>query len=104
MIALAIVLSIVVALLSVLVAGLLRSHADILKALHDLGVGVGDPNVAEDLGQQAAPVSFTGGNPKQPVTMGPPLPAERNSTAAPAIAGVTPAGDALAFSWPEEIG
>ena len=43
MVALAIVLSVVVLLLAVLVAGLLRSHADILKALHDLGVGVGEP-------------------------------------------------------------
>jgi hypothetical protein len=97
-IALAIVLSIVVVLLSVLVAGLLRSHADILKALHDLGVGVGDPNAGDDRDQRAAPVSFTTGTSKLPVTMGPPLPAERNSTAAPPIAGVTPAGDALAFS------
>src|SRR5262245_37816052 len=30
-------------LLGVLVAGLLRSHAEILRALHDLGVGIGDP-------------------------------------------------------------
>ena len=30
-------------LLTVLVAGLLRSHADILRSLHELGVGVGDP-------------------------------------------------------------
>ena len=44
MVALAIVLSVVVLLLAVLVAGLLRSHADILKALHDLGVGVGEPS------------------------------------------------------------
>ena len=41
MVALAIALSAVVLLLAVLVAGLLRSHADILKALHDLGLGVG---------------------------------------------------------------
>ena len=46
MVALAVVLSVVVLLLAVLVAGLLRSHADILKALHDLGVGVGEPGVA----------------------------------------------------------
>ncbi len=98
MVALAIVLSVVVVLLSVLVAGLLRSHADILKALHDLGVGVGDPNAGHDLDQRAAPVSFTAGGPKQPVTMGPALPAERDSTGAPAIVGVTPAGDALAFA------
>ena len=43
MVALAIVVSAIVLLLAVLVAGLLRSHADILKALHDLGAGVGDP-------------------------------------------------------------
>ena len=47
MVALAIVLSVVVLLLAVLVAGLLRSHADILKALHDLGVGVGEPSGAD---------------------------------------------------------
>jgi hypothetical protein len=32
-------LGVVVALLGVLVVGLLRSHADVLRALHDLGVG-----------------------------------------------------------------
>ena len=32
-------LGVVVALLAVLVIGLLRSHADVLRALHDLGVG-----------------------------------------------------------------
>ena len=44
MVALSVVLGAVVLLLAVLVAGLLRSHADILKALHDLGAGVGDPS------------------------------------------------------------
>ena len=44
MVALVLVLTFVVLLLGVLVAGLLRSHADILKALHDLGAGVGDPS------------------------------------------------------------
>lgn len=38
-------LALVVALLAVLVAGLLRSHAEILKALHDLGVDL-DPDRA----------------------------------------------------------
>lgn len=38
--------SVVLALLVVLVAGLLRSHADILRALHGLGAGVGDPSDA----------------------------------------------------------
>jgi hypothetical protein len=100
MVALVIVLTVVVLLLTVLVAGLLRSHADILKALHDLGVGVGDPAQdqpnagAHNHGHnQAGPVSSP-----VPFTMGPPLPGERDSTSAPTIAGVTPTGDALAVT------
>jgi len=40
--AIAVGLLVVVALLGVLVVGLLRSHAEILRALHDLGVHLGD--------------------------------------------------------------
>ncbi len=43
MTALVILLSFVVGLLTVLVAGLLRSHAEVLRALHDLGVSL-DPD------------------------------------------------------------
>ena len=103
MVALAVVLSVIVLLLGVLVAGLLRSHADILKALHDLGVGVGEPTATDQSdhrhdhgggagarnGSEAVPI---------PLTMGPPLPGERNSTSAPTVAGVTPGGDALAVA------
>lgn len=39
-------LGVAVLLLSVLVAGLLRSHAEILKALHDLGAGLESDNSA----------------------------------------------------------
>lgn len=39
MTALIVSLTVVVALLAILVAGLLRSHAEILRSLHDLGVG-----------------------------------------------------------------
>lgn len=39
-VALAVGMALVVALLAVLVVGLLRSHAEILKALHDLGVNL----------------------------------------------------------------
>ena len=46
MIALVVVSTFVVLVLGVLVAGLLRSHADILRSLHELGVGVGDPAAA----------------------------------------------------------
>jgi hypothetical protein len=100
-VALAIVLSVVVLLLGVLVAGLLRSHADILKALHDLGVGVGEPGESgapvggrEHHGGESGPVRAG----PVPLTMGPPLPGERSSTSAPTIAGVTPRGDALAVT------
>src|SRR5665213_2462235 len=115
MVALVIVLTVVVLLLAVLVAGLLRSHADILKALHDLGVGVGDPTQdltgdnAHDHGHDHGRNQRRAGNRDRsangapisspvPFTMGPPLPGERNSTSAPTIAGVTPTGDALAIT------
>src|ERR1700733_10592428 len=95
MVALAIILSVVVLLLGVLVAGLLRSHADILKALHDLGAGVGDP-----LGPPVGRHSQLGIDDSHdgPLVIGPPLPGERNSTSAPTIAGVTPNGDAVAVA------
>ncbi|MGV3759171.1 MAG: hypothetical protein ACO1PW_06450 [Actinomycetota bacterium] len=46
--AIIIALGLVVALLSVLVIGLLRSHAEILKALHDLGVNLEHGHEAGD--------------------------------------------------------
>jgi hypothetical protein len=82
-IALLVVLTFVVLLLGILVAGLLRSHADILRSLHELGVGVGDP---------AAP-----GVPTVPVDMSP-GPAGMTLGPAPAIAGLTPSGDARAVA------
>jgi hypothetical protein len=94
MLVLVLLLTFVVLLLGILVAGLLRSHADILRALHDLGAGVGDPSLHErHEGNDAArsPVAV-------PFTMGPPLPAERNASWAQTLAGVTPQGDALAIA------
>jgi hypothetical protein len=82
-----------VVLLAVLVVGLLRSHADILRALHSLGAGVGDP---ADAG--ATPHGGAPGGRGTPVTMGPPLPPERSATSAHDLAGVTPQGDAVAVS------
>lgn len=87
MIALIVVSTFVVLLLGILVAGLLRSHADILRALHELGVGVGDPSaqdpsVATSVPAPAAPLS---------------VPYD-GSDAAPDIAGLTPDGDARAVS------
>lgn len=99
MVALAIVLCAVVALLAVLVAGLLRSHADILKALHDLGVGVGDPATAVPAPARRRSRREGDHAPNAtPLTIGPQLPGERDSVSAPAIGGTTPGGDALAVS------
>jgi hypothetical protein len=87
-VALIVILTVLVCLLTMLVAGLLRSHADILRALHSLGAGVGDP-AANDGGQAV------------PVTMGPsvpPLPGERNSVSVFDLSGSTPSGDAIALS------
>lgn len=83
MLALVIVSTFVVLLLGILVAGLLRSHADILRSLHELGVGVGDPAKSVSV---AAPVALVAPD------AGPAL------GAAPAVAGVTPAGDARAVA------
>lgn len=85
MVALVIVSTFVVLVLGILVAGLLRSHADILRALHELGAGVGDPSA-----MAAAPVSA-------PVTLAQPA-SSPPLGAAPAIAGVTPSGDARAVA------
>jgi hypothetical protein len=97
MVALVLILTFVVILLGILVAGLLRSHADILKSLHDLGAGVGDPSASGLVGH-----GHSGGSAAQavpvPLTFGSPLPAERDAVSAPTIAGVTPGGDALAVT------
>jgi hypothetical protein len=82
-VALVIVSTFVVLVLGILVTGLLRSHADILRSLHELGVGVGDPAAA---GPVAAPVTMV--TPASSPALG----------AAPAIAGVTPTGDARAIA------
>jgi hypothetical protein len=82
-IALLVVLTFVVLLLGILVAGLLRSHADILRSLHELGVGVGDP---AGPATQTVPVEMSSG--PAGMTLGP----------APAIAGRTPSGDARAVA------
>lgn len=83
MLALVVVDTVVVVLLGVLVAGLLRSHADILRALHELGAGVGDP-----AGAPAAPA---------PVQLGPRLAPGRGSQVVDLV-GVDPSGAALVLA------
>ncbi|MCB0995684.1 MAG: hypothetical protein KDB21_11370 [Acidimicrobiales bacterium] len=57
MTALVVALAVVVGLLAVLVIGLLRSHADILRALHELGVDL-DPDAADSPAGVTSPVAF----------------------------------------------
>lgn len=88
MLALVVVLLVVVALLSVVVTGLLRSHADIARSLHSLGVGLGDPSATGEH-ENALPRV-------QPAAV-PTLPAER-SRGVHDLEGVTPAGEAIVIS------
>src|ERR1700744_1130134 len=86
MVALVVVSTFVVLVLGILVAGLLRSHADFLRALHDLGAGVGDPAAGAAAAPTPAPITLT--SPAQSPALGD----------APAIAGLTPMGDARAIA------
>lgn len=93
MLALVCICVVMVLLLSVLVVGLLRSHADILRALHSLGAGIGDPSDHAASGRQAGEELRSA-----PVVLGPRLPPERDSGTISDIEGTTPDGDALAIS------
>jgi hypothetical protein len=84
MTAVTVALSVAVLLLAVLVAGLLRSHAEILKALHDLGAGL-------ELDRTAAgpvPVAIEGVR----------TPRVAGSSAPEAISGTTLDGESVAVS------
>ncbi len=89
MTALVVALAVVVALLVVLVAGLLRSHADILRILHDAGLSHdenatdADSSTATRAGARRAGVA-------------PSRPTDGPSPEAADIAGLTPDGDAVA--------
>jgi len=84
MTALVVALGVVVAVLAVLVAGLLRSHADILRALHELGVT--EDKLSEPSHNDAPGFSTQPGVPQ-------PRPTEGEPTAHD-IAGATPTGGA----------
>ncbi|HMV75725.1 MAG TPA: hypothetical protein PKB00_14210, partial [Microthrixaceae bacterium] len=103
-------LGVVVALLAVLVVSLLRSHAEILRALHDLGVDLDPSNPAEvaraTRAARAAATDLSGGAPagggavpteSSFVTRdGVPEPGDLLGTAAFDLSGLDPAGDAVA--------
>lgn len=78
-------LAVVVGLLGVLVAGLLRSHAEVLRTLHDMGVNL-DPARAE--------------GPEQAMrtAIGVPRPRTTEGLGAVDLAGESPAGDPVAVA------
>jgi hypothetical protein len=80
------VFGVVLALLAVLVAGLLRSHAEILRALHDLGVDL-DPRAEAGISTSiGSPAVRSRDVPRRP---------SRDATD---IAGVTPDHDAVSIA------
>ncbi len=86
--ALVVALTVAVALLGVLVAGLLRGHADVLRALHQLGVDM-DPSAPA--GRPAAPVAVAAPGVR-------PTPARPDAGDVMDLTGVTPAGDAVSLA------
>jgi hypothetical protein len=77
-------LTVAVALLGLLVTGLLRAHADVLRALHQMGLNL-DPARSED-GGSVSPVPPPGVRP---------TPARPPDTAVIDLTGATPSGDAI---------
>lgn len=77
-------LALVVLMLGVLVAGLLRSHAEILKALHELGAGL----ELDRTGAGPVPVTLDGVVPPRP----------QGSAAPDSLVGVTLDGETAAYS------
>jgi hypothetical protein len=96
-------LGVVVALLGVLVVGLLRSHADVLRALHE--VGVGEDQLAGSARAQRAARAGAGGTPNDSGEAGSPGIRTVDGVAAPGatsalgrlvdIDGATPDGGAV---------
>lgn len=95
MVALAVLQLVVIALLAVLVVGLLRSHAEVLRRLHELGAGVYD---AEADGTAASGVTTAvelGASPVVRTRDGVPEPRD-TETGAHDLAGLLPDGSATA--------
>lgn len=93
MIALVWLLAVVVAVLAVFVVGLLRSHADILRALHDAGISL-DPDSTDHTGtRSAATPTFESSTPPTVRTIdGVPEPAGATGRRAADLSGHTPRG------------
>jgi hypothetical protein len=92
MLVLVILEGLVIALLGVLVVGLLRSHAEILRRLHELGAGVYDD---ESSGGVTSTIELTE-RPDIRTRDGVPEPREMSAVAGHDVSGVTPSGNGKA--------
>jgi hypothetical protein len=93
--------TVLVLLLGLLVVGLLRSHADIARALRDLGAPLGDPSPAAGSrppDRHTSLVELRRSEDGEVVQMGPAVPPRAVGTATFDVNGTTPFGDALAIS------
>ena len=86
--ALVVGLTVAVALLALLVAGLLRGHAEVLRALHQMGVDL-DPSAPAGAGAGPVPVA-------SPSTR--PTPGRPEATDVIDLTGTTPSGDAVSLA------
>ena len=89
--ALVVGLTVAVALLGVLVAGLLRGHAEVLRSLHQMGVDL-DPSAPAGRPVGPVPVAAPGSGGARPT------PGRPQSTDIMDLSGVTPAGDAVSLA------
>lgn len=87
--ALVVGLTVAVALLGLLVAGLLRGHAEVLRALHQIGVDL-DPSATATAGD-VGPVPVASPHVR-------PTPARPDATDVVDLSGTTPAGDAISLA------
>jgi hypothetical protein len=96
MTALVVGLTVAVALLALLVAGLLRGHAEVLRALQQIGVEL-DPSAPLAPGPvPVAPPATRGAATPGPATR--PTPSRPEATDVIDLSGVTPAGDAVTLA------
>jgi hypothetical protein len=92
---LVIMLGLVVAVLGVLVVGLLRSHAEILRRLHELGAGVYEEDESSTEGGVTSTIELTE-RPEIRTRDGVPEPRELTGVSGHDVSGVTPMGNAKA--------
>jgi hypothetical protein len=94
-------LTVAVGLLGVLVAGLLRGHAEVLRALHQMGVDLDPSTDGSPAPGAAGPVPVSAPEARGDRRGGPggrPTPGRPDATDLMDLSGVTPSGDAVSLA------